>query len=156
MKCFLVIKCVNSETGEQKLHVFIALLHVHLLTSSVYSCSITAVWVLVGQLLKLHQLCMVLLICPLQIFHILHHNLSGFVHTFLLFDNKTASIRPQGQELSIHSQQRVKQAVNYVLTLSCKVTCQTFFSQYTKFNIRYSFILFYFFTNNTTRHRHFF
>lgn len=58
------------------------------LTSSLYRPSVTAIRVLVGQLLELHQLCVVFLIRPLQIFHVLHHDLGGLAHTFLLWHNK--------------------------------------------------------------------
>lgn len=56
-------------------------------TSSLYRSSIRAIWVLVGQLLKLHQLSVILLIRPLQVLHVLHHHLGGLAHAFLLLHN---------------------------------------------------------------------
>lgn len=60
-------------------------------TSSLYGASITATGVLVSELLKLHQLCVVLLVRPLQVFHILQHHLGCLVHTFLLMHNRDVS-----------------------------------------------------------------
>lgn len=47
-----------------------------------------ATWVLICKLLKLHQLCMILLICPLQILYILHHHFCGLWHALFLKERR--------------------------------------------------------------------